>query len=126
MALHVHHVAVLVSDLERAQAFYTNVLGLPLLRRHDDDAGQLRSVWVSLGDGAFLALEKASDAGPLRAQGAPGWHCMALTIDASDREVWRARLATAAIPIERESPFTLYARDPDGNLVALSHHPRMG
>ena len=38
-------------------------------------------------------------------------------------EPWRARLAAAGCPVERESAFTLYVRDPDGALVALSHHP---
>ena len=27
------------------------------------------------------------------------------------------------VPIERESPYTLYTRDPDGNLIGLSHYP---
>jgi catechol 2,3-dioxygenase-like lactoylglutathione lyase family enzyme len=149
----VHHIAVVVSDLARAEAFYSGVLGLPVLRRHDDAAGRPRAVWLGLrgeaeADG-FLALERsdataaapdatagtpdATAAAPdatagtpdaaTRADAAPGWHCVALGIARADRDTWRARLAAAGHPVERESAYTLYARDPDGALVALSHWP---
>jgi glyoxylase I family protein len=119
-----HHLAILVADLGRAEAFYAGVLGLPVERRWDDAAGRPRSVWLGLDGGAFLAVELAPDGGGARrAEGAPGWHLVALAIDAGERESWRARLAAAGHPVERETSFTLYARDPDGNLVGLSHHP---
>jgi catechol 2,3-dioxygenase-like lactoylglutathione lyase family enzyme len=122
--LPVHHLAVLVADLAPAEAFYAGVLGLPVRERWTDDAGRPRSLWLSLGGGAFLAVELAGElAGPRRGDGAPGWHCVALAIAAEEREPWRARLSAAGHPVERETTFTLYARDPDGNLVALSHHP---
>jgi catechol 2,3-dioxygenase-like lactoylglutathione lyase family enzyme len=122
--LAVHHLAVLVRDLDRAEAFYAGVLGLPVERRWADEAGAPRSVWLTLGGGAFLAVERAG-AGPSSPPlpDRPGWHCVALAIDRDERERWRARLAEAGFPVERESPFTLYVRDPEGNLVALSHHP---
>jgi catechol 2,3-dioxygenase-like lactoylglutathione lyase family enzyme len=119
--LAVHHLAVMVSDLAAAERFYAGVLGLPVLRRHDDAAGRPRAIWLLLANGAFLALEQG--AGPPKADGAPGWHCVALGIQRADREVWRARLATAGFPVEKETAFTLYCRDPDGALVGLSHHP---
>lgn len=123
--LSVHHLAVVVADLARAERFYVDVLGLPIDRRWDDDRGVHRSTWVALGGGAttFLALERAGAAGPTRSDEAPGFHCVALRIDRSSRETWRARLAERGHPIERESAFTLYVRDPDGNLVGLSHWP---
>lgn len=118
-----HHVAVVVRDLERAEAFYAGVLGLAPMRRWTDDAGAPRSVWLDLGDGAFLAVERAAAEGPRRADEAPGLHCIALRIAHTDRERWRAHLAEAGHPVERETEFTLYTRDPDGTLVGLSHHP---
>lgn len=127
MGLPIHHLAVVVADLERAERFYGGVLGLPVLRRWDDEVGRARSVWLELGAGAFLAVEKGdapstTPAGP-RGAAAPGWHCVALAIDRGAREDWRRRLAEAGHPVERETVFTLYARDPEGNLVALSHWP---
>jgi catechol 2,3-dioxygenase-like lactoylglutathione lyase family enzyme len=123
---------VLVRDLDRAEAFYTGVIGLPVQRRWTDDAGAPRSVWLDLGGGAFLAIERASSAAqsaepaepssPSRPPGT-GWHCVALSISRDERDAFRARLAAAGSKVERESPFTLYFRDPEGNLVALSHFP---
>jgi len=123
-----HHLAVVVEDLDRAEAFYAQVLGLCVVRRWDDAQGQPRSLWLGLGGGAFLAIEKAGDPGQRSGAHAdqdadPGWHCVALAIAPEERSAWRGRLAAAGVRIERESPYTLYLRDPDGNLLGLSHYP---
>jgi len=120
----VHHLAVLVRDLSRAEAFYVGVLGLAVNTRHESEDGAPRSIWLSLGDGTFLALEKAAPDAAVRDDEQPGWHCIALSIAPSERAAWRARLLAAGTPIERESPYSLYFRDPDGTLLALSHHPQ--
>lgn len=122
MPLAFHHLAVVVRDLARAEAFYVGLLGLSVDRRWDDEQGAHRSTWVDLGAG-FLAIERAAADGPVRTDEAPGFHCLALQIPAEERELWRARLTAAGHPIERESGFTLYVRDPDGHLVGLSHFP---
>ena len=77
---------------------------------------------MSLGR-AFLAIERATIAGPQRVDEAPGHHCVALKIAEKERATWRARLADAGYEIERESPYSMYFRDPDRNLLALSHYP---
>jgi hypothetical protein len=111
-------------------------------RRWTDDAGAPRSIWFSLAGGAFLAVERAAvdDGGLPRSSGAlpppkppglpdrpapdlPGWHCVALAITPAEREPLRAHLAAGGHPVERESPYTLYTRDPEGNLIAFSHYP---
>jgi glyoxylase I family protein len=117
-----HHLALRTHDLERSTRFYADVLGLVVQRRFTHPDGTPRSVWVELADGAFLALEATSEGSP-RADDDPGWHCVALRIDRSDREAWRERVRAAGHPVERESDYTLYLRDPAGALVALSHYP---
>ena len=122
-ALPVHHLAVVATDLERAAKFYVGVLGLRELRRWDDPQGRLRSIWCELGAGAFLAIERADREGPRRDDVAPGFHCVALGIRPDEREAWRERFAQADVAVFRESAYTLYVRDPEGNIVGLSHFP---
>ena len=128
----VHHLAVVVRDLGAAEAFYGGVLGLEVTRRHEDAAGKPRAVWMALAPGggathaSFLALERTEAAladAPLRGDVAPGWHCVALAIDRAERDAWRTRLAASGHPVVRETAYTLYVRDPEGALVALSHWP---
>lgn len=125
----VHHLAILVRDLPRVEAFYRDVLGLAVIRR--DGA---RSVWLDLGPAvgptagltprAFLALEAApAPAGSTRAEDAPGLHMFALAIAPGARTAWERRLANAAVPIVHRTAFTLYVRDPEGNGIGLSHWP---
>lgn len=123
--LSLHHLAITVFDLARAERFYAGVLGLPVERRWYDGDGAPRSIWLGLGGGAFLAVERYDGDAPARLEGedAAGWHCVALGIEVAARASWRERLAAAGSPVERESDFTLYARDPERNLVALSHYP---
>ncbi|MFO0755576.1 MAG: VOC family protein [Byssovorax sp.] len=120
--LPVHHLAVTMRDLAEGERFYGRILGLPEQRRWLDAEGALRSIWFDLGGGSFLAVEKTDAPAPPPGD-APGFHCVALGIAAEERERWRARLAESAVPIERESDFTLYFRDPEHNLLGLSHYP---
>ncbi len=121
-----HHVALQVRSLGPMVAFYGEVLGLPVLAEHRGEDGKLRSVWMAL-PGAFLALETVTGApvepAPFRNQ-APGWFLVALRIAAKDRERVRTELERARVAVEHETRWTLYVRDPEGNRVALSHHPQ--
>jgi len=122
--LPVHHLAVVAADVERVARFYVGVLGLRELRRWDDAEGRLRSIWCELGAGAFLAIEQSEREGPRRTDVAPGFHCVALGIRPDERETWRERLERAGVPVFRQSVYTLYVRDPEGNIVGLSHFPQ--
>jgi catechol 2,3-dioxygenase-like lactoylglutathione lyase family enzyme len=119
-----HHVAIQVRDLARAERFYRGLLGLEVLRRWPDERGGERSVWLALGD-AFLALERA--AGDVEARAfrdeRPGLHLVALRIRADERSGWEARLAGAGVAVVHRTEFTLYVQDPEGNRVGLSHWP---
>ncbi len=125
----IHHLAIKVADLARAESFYVGVLGLQVLRRwpaFEGEAGE-RSLWLDLGYGAFLALERAEDREATGTAGkpasTPGIHLLALDIARADREAWIGRLARAGHPVYRQTDFTLYVRDPEGNRIGLSHWP---
>lgn len=113
-----HHLAIQVFELERSRAFYTELLGLPELRR------QPHSIWVEAG-GLILMLERcaAEAAPPPWKSDQPGLHLIAFQMRAEERAGWKERLAAAGILLEAESDYTLYFRDPDGNRLGLSSYP---
>jgi glyoxylase I family protein len=125
-----HHLALQVRDLAAMEAFYRDVLLLPVLRRWParDGAPGERAVWLDTGDGySFLALERVA-AGPTLAEepargDRPGFHLVALRIDRANRAAWERHLERAGVAVESRTPFTLYVRDPEGNRAGLSHWP---
>jgi catechol 2,3-dioxygenase-like lactoylglutathione lyase family enzyme len=130
-----HHLAIQCRDLPACEHFYREVLGLPVLRRWPRQGGGDRAVWLDLGGGAFLALERAegepgqparaaaAPASPPWRDGRPGFHLLALAIGAAERAGWEARLAAAGFPVAHRTRWTSYVLDPEGNRIGLSHHP---
>jgi glyoxylase I family protein len=126
----VHHVAIAVRDLDLLETFYTGVLGLPVLRRWPMGGSDKRdrSVWLDLGNGAFLALERAADGsaaheGATSPDRAQGYLMIALRITRAARPDWEARLAAAGVAVVDRTAYTLYVADPEGNRVGFSHWP---
>ncbi len=122
-----HHQALQVVDLPAMERFYCQVFELPVVRRWPDDAGGERSVWLGL-DGGFIALERAPLGFIVPPRGAyedgrVGYYVFALRIRADERSAWEQRLANAGVAVERRTGFTLFFRDPEGNRLAVSHHP---
>ena len=115
-----HHLALFASDVERVAGFYREVLGLTEQARHLTPEGALRSIWLALPEEGFLAVERAE---PTAAAGAKGWAVLALRIDRADRAAALAELSRRSIAVESQSRWSVYFRDPEGNRVALSHHP---
>ena len=122
----VHHVAIQVRDLARMEAFYVGVLQLPELKRWPGHDGE-RSVWLDLGGGAILALERMPGGAPAHAADwetdVAGLHVLALGITRDERADWEARLASAGVAVAHRTPYSLYLRDPEGNRIGLSHWP---
>ena len=120
-----HHLAVFARDVERVAAFYRAHLALPELQRFHREDGTLRSIWLGVSsEGAaaegFLAIEAEAGEG---GRGDAGFSMLALRIAPESRAEVKAALLGAGIRIERETGWTMYLRDPEGNLIGLSHHP---
>ena len=113
---------VYVDDLDRAETFYRDVLGLTLLNR---DAG--RHVFFRVGDRDVLLLFRAESTlhgDVLPAHGCTGAGHFALGVPAGSLSGWRQRLERHGVAIEKEVLWprggtSLYFRDPAGNLVEL-------
>ena len=125
LTLGFHHMAVQVHDVERALRFYRDVLGLSERARYLREDGSLRSVWVDVPGGGFLALEHTSSSPQASAfrTNTPGWLLLALRIPPEARAATEAHLAAHGVEIVHRSRWTLYLRDPEGNRIGLSHHP---
>jgi glyoxylase I family protein len=113
-----HHIALRVRNVEAAAKFYGEILGLQEDRRFYLADKSLRSIWLKLSGNALLMLEAAGEG----SHGECGWYLVAFKI--SDRQATLKHLARHQVPVESETEFTLYIRDPEGNRIGLSHWPR--
>jgi glyoxylase I family protein len=110
----IHHLALRVADVERSRGFYSGLLGLRELRRFEDEAGTLRSVWLAAGPVVVMLEKQLKAPGPETGSG----HVLALAVDGLHE--WEERLGAAGVAIVDRTAYTLYVRDPDGHRVGLS------
>ncbi len=110
------------TDLDAAERFYAEALGLPFLSRV---AG--RHVFFRCGPGVFLVFNPmaASSAAGFPAHGATGPGHVAFRIPAGEFAQWRKRLRSHEVAIEAEVNWpggghSIYFRDPEGNSVELA------
>jgi catechol 2,3-dioxygenase-like lactoylglutathione lyase family enzyme len=123
--------AVYAADLDAAEAFYGDLLGLPRLMR----AGE-RHVFYRVGAAVLLVFNPdeteappGPDALPVPPHGArgPGHVCFAL--DAAEISAMRRRLLAAGVEIDSDFAWpngarSLYVRDPAGNSIEFAE-PRL-
>jgi hypothetical protein len=53
----------------------------------------------------------------------PGFFLLSFRVEPASKVALEARLAAAGARIESRTDYTSYARDPEGNRVAISHYP---
>jgi catechol 2,3-dioxygenase-like lactoylglutathione lyase family enzyme len=113
---------IYVDDLDSAELFYHEVLGLPVIGKEPG-----RHVFFRVGESNVLLafLPQTTLKGDvLPGHGATGPGHFALGIPAGSLPAWRDLLAAHRIVIEKEvrwprGSISLYFRDPAGNLVEL-------
>ena len=116
-----------VADLEAAQVFYSEVLGLTL---HSKLEG--RHVFFRCGSQMVLLFNPEATADPdltprgLGSHGAHGPGHLAFKVERSEIATWRAHLESHGIEIEQEVEWggsrgrSIYFRDPDGNSLEFA------
>lgn len=117
--------ALYVSDIERADAFYTRVLGLQHVAK--DSA---RHVFYYCGTSAFLVFNAEATRVAIASvptHGGSGQGHIAFHIYENEVEAWRAHLLACGVMIEKEIPWpagghSIYFRDLDGNSLELATH----
>jgi len=117
--------ALYADDLDAAERFYRDVVGLALIGRAEG-----RHVFFRCGAGVLLVFNPAAtevppppDARlpvPPHGSRGPGHACFA--VSAEELEGWKARLAAHGVAVEAEVAWprggrSVYARDPAGNSI---------
>jgi catechol 2,3-dioxygenase len=114
------HVVLRVTDIERAEAFYGEVLGLPICARYGENG--MKMTFFSLGDHHdFAVMEVPGEAATT--EGA-GLHHVAFKIGDNLDQLREARDRLTALgvmtdPIDHEVTKSLYMTDPDGNGIEV-------
>ncbi|AHG91932.1 Glyoxalase-like domain protein [Gemmatirosa kalamazoonensis] len=114
---------VYASDLDAAERFYADVIGLEAFARV---AG--RHVFFRCGGGVFLVFNPdatTAATGDVPPHGARGAGHVAFAAPERELDAWRARLTERGVPVEAEVRWprggrSLYVRDPAGNSVELA------
>ena len=113
--LYALHVAVQVSDLETAEKFYTDVIGLQKIERNLSFPG----TWYQIGDFQLHLIVSEWAKNPTR-EDKWGRHPH-VTFAIHDLEAIKQALQQQAIPFQMSSSgrAALFVKDPDGNVVEL-------
>lgn len=114
-----NHIALKVKSLASCLEFYHNILGLKILKENRRSDKSIRSIWLGIGE-TILMLEQEEALYP-RIGNSQGFAFFALTIKKEEYRTWQKKLELSGIAIEKETEYTMYFRDPEGNQVGLSH-----
>jgi catechol 2,3-dioxygenase-like lactoylglutathione lyase family enzyme len=114
-----------VTDLDRAVAFYRDVLGLRTV--NDEYFTNQRGAAFLVGPTVLLLFraEETRKPGMLPSHGASGPGHVAFCVEPDELPAWRKRLTEQGVKIEKEFSFdsqppSIYFRDPDGNVLELA------
>jgi lactoylglutathione lyase len=126
------HTMLRVGDLERSLVFYTEVLGMRLLRRKDYPAGRYTLAFVGYGDESdSTVLELTHNWDIERYELGEGYGHMALGVDdihgtCADIAAKGGRIVREPGPKKHGSTVIAFVEDPDGykvELIQLSSSP---
>jgi len=124
------HTMLRVGDLERSLAFYTEVLGMQLLRRHDYPEGRFTLAFVGFGpesEGAVIELTHNWDTAAYEL--GAGYGHVALEVDDAKAacDAIRARggrVVREAGPMKHGTTVIAFVEDPDGYRIELIEKKR--
>lgn len=128
--MRVLHTMLRVGDLDRSIRFYTGVLGMKLLRRHDYPDGQFTLAFVGYGpetEGAVIEL--TYNYGVDRYDLGAGFGHVALEVDDAARACDEIRgrggkVVREAGPMKHGSTVIAFVEDPDGYRIELIQKKR--
>ena len=124
------HTMLRVGDLERSIAFYTNVLGMQLLRRKDYPAGEFTLAFIGYGDETDqTVLELTYNWGVDKYELGTAYGHIALEVEDAAKACEDIRSRGGKItrepgPMKHGSSILAFVEDPDGYKVELIERRR--
>lgn len=119
------HTMLRVGDLDKSIAFYTTVLGMRLLRRHDYPDGKFTLAFVGFEDESrAAALELTHNWDTARYDLGTGYGHVALEVDdaykaCEDVKARGGKVSREAGPMKHGTTVIAFVDDPDGYKVEL-------
>ena len=117
----IHHIAIKAQNLELLKYFYQNQLHLKLVDKQLADDGHVRSYWFDL-NGSILMLEEA--ASQANQEDYHDNFVIAFKIEPEKRLAVKKDLTSHGVAITKETEYSFYFSDPEGNELAYSHYPK--
>jgi catechol 2,3-dioxygenase-like lactoylglutathione lyase family enzyme len=114
------HLALRVTDVERAKEFYTRVFGMKLVWQPDPDAAYLSSGSDS------LALHRGDPGDPAHQSLDHLGFVVGTIAEVEAAHTWaQGHAITIAKPLahHRDGSVSFYLRDPDGNVIQVLYEP---
>jgi glyoxylase I family protein len=129
-----HHVTLICADVERAAAFYGNLLGMRLVERTvNEDDRAARHLLFGDEHGSAGTLVTCLEYPELEegTVGRGSTHHFALAVESETELVeWRDYLRARGVPctdvMDRAHFKSIYLRDPDGHILELAVGPWVG
>lgn len=119
------HTMIRVSDLEKSLHFYTDVLGMKLLRKHDYPEGKFTLAFVGFSDEAEQAvLELTHNWGDHQYDLGTGFGHIAIEVEdvykaCDDIQAKGGKIKRPAGPMKGGSTVIAFIEDPDGYAIEL-------
>ena len=123
-----HHITLLVADVERSLGFYRNVLGMSLVKQTvNDDDRNARHLIFGDAEGRPGTLVTCLEYPDLDegSVGRGSTHHFALAVESEEElAAWRDYLGTRGVAatevMDRGDFSSIYVRDPDGHIVEIA------
>ncbi len=126
------HTMIRVGNLDRSIAFYTDVLGMKLLRRKDYPEGRFTNVFVGYGDEREHAvLELTHNWDTAKYDLGTGYGHVAVEVDDAAQACARVRerggkVTREAGPMKHGTTVIAFVEDPDGYKIEFIQRGSMG
>ncbi|MCP3739456.1 VOC family protein [Rossellomorea sp. BNER] len=120
----IHHVSLIVTDLERAKHFYGKIIGFKEIERPNFDT---RGAWYQIGNTQLHLIvynEGKTLRGTIELDSSDGHFAFRVTdIEAFIKRMEDHNVSMLTIPSNAAGWYQVYVSDPDGNLIEFNFHP---